>query len=354
MIAIWLAAAGCTDAVKVTGEPVSPAAAADAALLFVPGVVPSVRTAAASPDESDSEAAGVTDPPPAVTAQATLVPETALPNASVTRTTNGLTSGAPAGPLWPSPDTSPSAAAAAAPAVALNVIGEPASPGAAAETATVPAVGPRVMVLVAFPDASVTEVVLPRVPPPAVIPHVTVTPTTGLPKESVTQTASGCGNGLPTIPTCASPPHCAIWLAAAAAADAEKVTATPLLAFPNASCADTTRGSVSAWPTVPVWLLPEARMSCVATPAAACAVKVTGEPVSPVTEAVAACGPAAGPSVQVTLACPAASVGVAGAETLPPPAPLAQVTVAALTGLLYGSATRTVSACGSACPTVPA
>src|SRR5256885_8339199 len=82
-------------------------------------------------------------------------------------------------------------------------------------------------------------------------------------------------------------------------------------------------GSVE--PTGPVWSLPPLKAMVVALPCATAAVKLTGDPVRPVTVAVAPCAPAAGPKTRVAVATPAAP-GPDEAVIEPPPAP-APVTV---------------------------
>src|SRR5574338_98747 len=98
---------GCSPvAVNVTGDPVSAVDTAVAVLAPVAG--PSVNDVLAVPDPSDVLDAGVTEPPPAVTAQLTVTPDTPLPKASLTDTCSGFASAAETGPLWLVPPLSAS------------------------------------------------------------------------------------------------------------------------------------------------------------------------------------------------------------------------------------------------------
>lgn len=74
-------------AVNVIGLPDNPGA--DAVTVFVPGVAPSVNVVAAVPSEFDKAEPLETEPPPEVTANDTVVPETGFPLTSVTWTTKG-------------------------------------------------------------------------------------------------------------------------------------------------------------------------------------------------------------------------------------------------------------------------
>src|SRR5437660_11858791 len=88
-------------------------------------------------------------------------------------------------------------------------------------------------------------------------------------------------------------------------------------------------GSVE--PTGPVWSLPPLKAMVVALPCATAAVKLTGDPVRPVTVAVAPCAPAAVPKTRVAVAMPAALVTDEG--VIEPPPVTAQLTVTARGGL---------------------
>src|SRR5574338_148927 len=83
------------------------------------------------------------------------------------------------------------------------------------------------------------------------------------------------------------------------------------------------------------------------------AVNVTGDPVSPVAEAVAVLGPATGPSVSTADAAPLAKVVAAGGAMVPFPAVTAHVTFVPATALPNWSLTVTWNGAGSASPTVP-
>jgi hypothetical protein len=82
--AMFAAGPATVVAENVSGDPVSPAAVAVA--VFVVSVLDTLNTVLAIPEASLVAVAGVTEPPPAVTANVTVVPDTALPNASVTLT----------------------------------------------------------------------------------------------------------------------------------------------------------------------------------------------------------------------------------------------------------------------------
>ena len=67
--------------------------------VLVPALGPKVSVLEANPWLFVAATIGLSVPPPAVTAKVTLVPETGLPLASVTFTTNGFASGWPAEPV---------------------------------------------------------------------------------------------------------------------------------------------------------------------------------------------------------------------------------------------------------------
>src|SRR5882672_543305 len=129
---------------------------------------------------------------------------------------------------------------------------------------------------------------------------------------------------------------------------AAKLTITPATPLPNWSATFTT-GAVTAVATVPVCGSTDCLTSCVAAPASAVAVKVTGEPARPLTDAVAVCVPTAGPSVCVELAIPFTSVRDVAGFIDPPAEPTAQWTGTPWTG----RPTATESALASAVPTTP-
>src|ERR671914_252047 len=82
-----------------------PMAATVACALWFPIWAPSVHDALARPFASVATVAGVIDPPPEVTENATSTAETALPQASVTATMTGTGSGCDAPATWLFPDT---------------------------------------------------------------------------------------------------------------------------------------------------------------------------------------------------------------------------------------------------------
>jgi len=88
--------------VNVIGEPVRPETLA--VTVFDPAAAPSLSEVDAVPCAPVAADAGVTVPPPAVTANATVTPETGFMFASITVTTNGLVNVAPTDPLWLLPD----------------------------------------------------------------------------------------------------------------------------------------------------------------------------------------------------------------------------------------------------------
>lgn len=88
-------------AVKPTGSPVSTMPATVACMELAPAVVPNVQeVSAATPDEFVVTVAGLTDPPPPVTAKATSMPGTALLLASRTMTDGAVETADPATAVW--------------------------------------------------------------------------------------------------------------------------------------------------------------------------------------------------------------------------------------------------------------
>src|SRR5207302_7433862 len=146
--------------------------------------------------------------------------------------------------------------------------GDPVRPAAVAVALWVPAALPRVRVADAMPLALEIEDAVIEPPPTAA--HATVTPFTGLPPRSLTSTV-----------------------------------------YALASVA----------PIVSVWVLPPARAMVVALPCVAVAVKVTGEPVSPPTDAVAVwtAAPAVVPRIRVATATPLPLVVDEAVIDPPPP-----------------------------------
>jgi hypothetical protein len=105
-------------ALKVTGDPDRPVEVA--VTVFVPGVVPRVRSVEAFPSEPVSPDVADSAPFPEVMANATLTPLTGLPTESFTITTNGLAKAVPKTPLWPLPLTREMLAAA--PVIAIATV----------------------------------------------------------------------------------------------------------------------------------------------------------------------------------------------------------------------------------------
>src|SRR2546423_11136814 len=88
-------------ALKVT----LPSPATVAVAVLVPAAGPTVRRACDRPLASVGSLRGVIEPPPAVTAQVTVIPATGFPALSSTRTTKSCASAVPTGAAWPSPLT---------------------------------------------------------------------------------------------------------------------------------------------------------------------------------------------------------------------------------------------------------
>jgi hypothetical protein len=193
-------------AVKLMGLPTS---VPDVAVtVLVPAVEPSVRVLNACPLESEETCEAESNPPPAVTANATLTPETAVPFASVTLTTNGAAKGCPAVPLWLFPLSAVMVFAGPAPVatpVAVKVMGLPAKAPPDAVTVLAPTVDPSTRTVDARPRELVTPCVVCKVPPPAMIVNVTAVPETGFPEGSVTLTVKGADNAWPGVPVCPLP-----------------------------------------------------------------------------------------------------------------------------------------------------
>ncbi len=81
----------------MSGEPVSPVAVAE--IDCVPTVAPSVQLVDTKPDPSLTPLSDDSDPPPLTTVKVTVVPVTPFPPGSVTCTTTGEPSAAPASPV---------------------------------------------------------------------------------------------------------------------------------------------------------------------------------------------------------------------------------------------------------------
>src|SRR5690606_5339455 len=220
-----------------------------AVTLLGPGVGPSVSRVQAMPAASVVDAAGSTDPPPEVTSHSTSIPAMPLPCASATFTTSGCSSCKPAGADCPSPDVGDAFTG---------------GPGAAAAVNTVKVDGLTEAVRYCSPAR------VPSVQTACVRPFASVVPLLGL-----------------TLP----PPS---WT--------DQLTFVPAIALPYASTTSTTSGAASGSPTVAACPSPEIRLTEVGGPGSARAENTTGS--SPGTVAVAVCGPAVVPSVQVARAMP--------------------------------------------------
>src|SRR5207247_1811699 len=361
---------------KVTVVAVPPIVAV-AVVVWVPISTPSVRNVCACPFTSVVDVAGSTDPPPDAAAHVTVTPATGLLFASLTSTMCGVCSRVATCPVRLSPELFASVAAAPAVPVAVNVTGLPASPVAVAVSEFGPAVGPNVHdVTAAIPLAFVvTGVVGLTVPPPDATANVTLTPATGLPFASRTIPGGAIATAVPAVAVWRSPALMASWVAVPAVPVAVKVTGlpasplavavsefgpavgpriqevtaaipfapvvtdvvgvtvpppdatanvtlTPPTGLPFASRTITEGSTGTAVPAVADWPLPAWIAICVAAPAVAVAVKVTGDP-APVAWTV--CVPAWGPNVQVVAAMPLALVvDVVGVTD---PLPLAGVQV---------------------------
>ena len=201
----WPAAPTIAVALKVSGEPVSPAALAT--VLCAPAEAPSVRRTAARPSAPVTTDGALTVPPP-FAAQSTVMPATGLPAASVTSTARESVSAEPAVPVWLLPPAMAIVAAPAGFAVAENaaerLAGAPA-PVTLASPACAPAVVPRVQRVPARPSELVLAVVGATVPPPAVTLNVTAWLRPDRPFASVTRTTMESARSVPTVPLCAFP-----------------------------------------------------------------------------------------------------------------------------------------------------
>src|SRR5437867_155032 len=120
-------------------------------------------------------------------------PDTGLPPASVTETTNG-SNAVPVVRDWLFPDTTASLAACEEVAVAVKVTGEPVRAAAFAVTSAMPAELPSVSFAAARPEASVVAVEGESSPAPLAIANATWTPETGLSWASFTDTTNGAGS----------------------------------------------------------------------------------------------------------------------------------------------------------------
>jgi hypothetical protein len=201
----WVAGPGVAVAVKLSGDPLAPASEAWA--VWLPAVVPSVQVTEDCAWSFVGTDCADTAPLPGTATQATATPVIPFPYWSRTATTSGCPTLWATWAVWALPETATSCDAAAGMAVAVNVTGDPASPLtlAVAVLLFVPAVVPIVQVTDACPLASVVDVVADRVPPPAVVTHETATPGTPAPAEVVTRATSGWASAWPTVPVWALP-----------------------------------------------------------------------------------------------------------------------------------------------------
>jgi hypothetical protein len=390
-------------ALKVTGEPESPVEVA--VTVLAPADVPSVRVEDALPSEPVVVLVTDREPPPAVTAKATLTPPTALLLASLTITTKGLDSVVPTVALWLFPENRAMLDGDPAVPVALKVTGEPERPVEVAVTVLAPADVPSVRVENALPSEPVVVLVTDREPPPVVTANVTLTPLTGLLLASFTITTNGLDNVVPEVALCPFPENRAMLDGDPATPVALNVTgeperpvevaATVLLLVPAvvpsvrvedalpsepvvvlvtdrepppvvtanvtlapptalllASLTITTKGLDSVVPTVALWLFPEKRAILDGGPAVPVALKVTGEPESPMEVAVTVLVPAVVPRVKVEETLPSEPVVALVIDRDPPPAVTANDTLTPPTALLLASLTITTNGLDSVVPTV--
>src|SRR5207302_1321892 len=380
--AIVAAAPAVPVAVKVTGLPESVPDVAVSVLL--PAVVPSVQLpTVAIPLASLIWVAPVTLPLPGPGAKVTDTPETGLPNASVTITDGGTGRVLPAGACCPLPPLGPIVAAAAGFTLtaADSVTGT--EPFTMAVTVFVPAavelkapvIWPLVLVVPAgcvsvmpvtgfaasvtvapltglpFASFTVTVIVLALDPelamivagaaatvdcvalgPPAVAVAVNVTGLL-LSPAAVARSVSSLA-AVPSVQEFAAATPFALVVTAVAGSTVPlsplvaNVTATPATGLANWSRTITEGGVATAVPTVAACPLPAFTAICVAGPAPAWAVNVTGLPERPEEVAVRVFPPAVVPSVHdVSAAMPLAFVrtGVGG-FTLPLPDAVVNVT----------------------------
>src|SRR5579859_7591098 len=193
----WPALPVVAVAENVTGDPGTSPASATAP--WAPAAGPSVRWALAVPSAPVELVAGVTVPPP-VADQATTIPATGFPWASVALTTSGLASVVPAGAVCASPEASWNLAAVPADTVAVKDAASWVEPTTLAWTLWVPACVPRTQRAAARPVLSVTAVSGSVRPPPASAVKATRICATGRLVASVTRTASDSGRMPPATP----------------------------------------------------------------------------------------------------------------------------------------------------------
>ena len=131
---------------------------------------------------------------------------------------------------------------------------------------------------------------------------------------------------------------------------ATNVTAAPPTGLSLPSVTSTVGAITTVVPTAAVWSAPAAMAIFTAAPGVPVAWKVTRGAASPAQVAVMTLAPAVVPSVQPTLAMPAASVVADVLPQEPPPAVAAKSTVTPLTGLPCLSTTMTLGAVATAVP----
>jgi len=297
VIASCVAAPAVPVALKVTGLPVSPAAVA--VTVFAPATVPSVQLVSVAMPLAfvTTVVGGAMIPPPAVTANVTLTPDTGTAPALVTNTLGG--------------------AATPVPAVADCVTAEfAAMVGATVKLADVALLRPvAVKRNVCGPLLVSTRFV--NVATPFTAFTIAVPLNTPVPVNTAAVTAAVL----------------VVWL-------------------PFASRMAITGCVVNAAPlAAPFGCVVIA--SCVAAPAVPVALKLIGLPVRPATVAVTVFAPAAVPSVQLaSVAMPLAFViTIDGGAIVPPPDVMANVTLTPDTGTAPAPVTNTL---GGAATTVPA
>src|SRR3954468_21211172 len=137
---MFAAAPAMAAAANETGDPMSVPEVA--VKVWGPAVWASVPVDEVVP--SAAVGAATVTAPVAGALKLTAVPATALPNASVTLTTNGCKRASPTVPLWPEPETPAMLAAAPALAVVAKATGDPVSVPEAAVNVCAPAVWPSV------------------------------------------------------------------------------------------------------------------------------------------------------------------------------------------------------------------
>jgi hypothetical protein len=384
--------------VKVAGV-ATPAALA--VIVLLPAVAPVVSVHWARPELLVEVVQLERDPPPAVTAQVTVTPDTRFEFVSFTTAISVPGSGAPAVPVCPPPDETAMLVAAPAVVVSVNVAGV-ATPETVAVAVFVPTVVPVVKLHWTCPEPLVEVVQLESDPPPAVTAHVTVTPEMMLEFESFTIAIKDPERGEPAVPVCPPPddtlilaaaPTVVVWVNVAGAPIPEteavtvlvptvvpvvklhwtcpkplvvvvqletapppavtaQVTVTPETTFEFESFTTATKGEESAAPATADCPPPDETEMLAAVPAVAVSVNVAGVEI-PETEAVTVFVPAMVPVVNRHWVCPEMFVVVAQLESAPPPAVAAHATVTPETALEFASFTTAMRVPERRDPAVP-